>query len=73
MSELDSMVTPPPSEFTSDNTGIIKWRPVFDGITVYKVFNGVRLSVTEGEKNIVFVLNTDQARHIAALLSEAAE
>lgn len=73
MSETENTSIAAPDCFICDDSGLMKWRPALDGISVRRVFDGVHLGLFRGDVSLSFTLTAVQARHIASLLcSEAA-
>lgn len=73
MSETENISIAAPDCFICDDSGLMKWRPALDGISVRRVFDGVHLGLFRGDVSLSFTLTAVQARHIASLLcSEAA-
>lgn len=73
VSDTETIAPPPANEFIADDTGLTLWRAELDGITVRRVFNGVLVEAFHGDHRLVHTLSADHAKHLAKLLSEAAE
>lgn len=72
MSDTENkMEFPPIDKFCSDETGLRKWRPVFDTIGVDVTAKGVRLQVQQGDILFGFIFSPEEAAHIIKCLSDA--
>ncbi|SMD18586.1 hypothetical protein [Rhizobium sp. RU36D] len=70
----DPEALPAPYEFQADQNGLTLWKPEYDRLIVRTRPNKkVTLTCSQGREVMVFNLSPDQARHIAALITSAAE
>ncbi len=73
MSETENKASPPVNTFFTDNCGVTRWHAALDIVSVREVFDGVNLSLSQGDSTIGFTLSVEHARHVAALLTKAAD
>ncbi|WP_157928856.1 hypothetical protein [Pararhizobium haloflavum] len=71
MSDTDTMPLPPET-FFADASGVMQWRAEIDGITVRRAFKTVVVTAMRGETQLSYTLTPHHARHLAALLTAAA-
>lgn len=70
MSPMETITVPPRGVLVKDERGLTAWQSTFEGISVGSgcADGSVSLRVYKGEKEITFVLDPEQAAHLAGLL-----
>ena len=71
MSPMETITVPPQGVLVKEDRGLSSWRPSLEGISVGRgcADGSVSLRVYKGEKEITFIIDPEQARHLAGLLS----
>ena len=73
MSETENSAFPPVNTFFADDCGITRWHAALDIVSVREVFGGVNLALSHFDSTIAYTLSVEHARHVAALLTKAAD
>lgn len=72
--EIGIKDVPPVGELLAGDHGLTAWRPQYDGIEISRVpFDRVRLRSFRAAAEVSTDMSADDARHLAKLLTEAAE
>ncbi|WP_438278114.1 hypothetical protein [Nitrobacter sp.] len=71
MSETETPIMPPPDVVHAGGNSLARYRLAFTTLQVFSLReDGRRIEISDGGHDIVFDLDSAQARHLAALLSE---
>jgi hypothetical protein len=71
MSETETPIIPPPDVVQTSGNSLARYRLAFTTLQVFSLGeDGRRLQISDDGHDIVFDLDSAQARHLAALLSE---